>query len=433
LLRTQPTGRPRSNLAPLRVLVEPSDYVIRNLGDTAMLTVALERISALWPEARIQVFTEEPEQMPRPRSNIEPLPLTGRRLWFERTWVPHRLQKFGDSLERAQRTLRRAHPMLAYRALSRWGGFTPEEIDHLTDFFEAVSAADLLIVTGMGGITTAFPRYAFELLEVVRCAQRFGAKTVMLGQGLGPIETVQLREAASGALRRLDLLTLREQRAGLPLLKRLGVSLERVIVTGDDAIELACRYAGSTAGAAIGINLRNAAYAGIQSADVENVRVALLKLSEKLGVPLVGVPISRVPGEEDAHTIAELGNNGPDEVADLSHIRTPKDAIIQLRRCRILVAGSYHAAVFALSSGIPTVALASSTYYVDKFLGLADMFGAGCKVVRLGEPDFAERFSEAALEVWDSADRLRAPLLAAAQRQLRQSREAYSRLRELVH
>ena len=254
----------------------------------------------------------------------------------------------------------------------------------------------------------------------------------MLGQGLGPIETPSLRRVARDVLRRLDLLALRERLSGLPLLKELRVPLERVVVTGDDAIELARRYASGTAGDGIGINMRHATYSGVGVSDVENVRRALMGVAAKLQAPLVGVPISRVPGEEDSFTIERLASDRAGEVADVTRVRTPEDVIVQLRRCRILVAGSYHAAVFALACGIPTVALARSPYYVDKFFGLADMFGAGCIVVRLDEPAFAERFSHAVLALWAAAEALRSPLLAATQKQLWQSRAAYGRLRKFV-
>ena len=420
----------------MRILVEPSDYIIRNIGDTAMMTVALERISKLWPEARIQVLTDEADQMPRPGRNIEPLNLTGRRLWFDRPWIDQGRGRFthglSRALERMRRFLRRSHPSLAYRVLRRWGGLAAQEVAQLTAFFEAVSEADLLIVTGMGAITSAFPSCASELLEVIRCAQRFGAKTAMLGQGLGPIETEELRRNTTVALRRLDLLALRERRAGLPLLESLNVPLERVIVTGDDAIELACRHARGTIGYGIGVNLRNADYAGVQPHNIHEFRLVLHQLRDRVGAPLIGVPISRVPGEEDAITIAELIRNRDTETDDLSRIRTPEDVLVQLQRCRVLVAGSYHAGVFALSSGIPIVALVNSPYYADKFLGLADMFGSGCRVVCPDEPQFSDRLTQAVLEAWASADQVRAPLLAAAQQQLRQSCAAYAKLKELL-
>jgi polysaccharide pyruvyl transferase WcaK-like protein len=420
----------------MRVLVEPSDYLIRNIGDTAMTIIALERLSKLWPDARIQVLTEEPDRMPRPGPNIEALLIAGRELWLRRTWLQERRtwynRAFVSLLRRLRLFLRRSHPKLAYRALCRWGGLNAEEIAQLTAFFDAISKADLLLVTGMGGLTSAFTPYAFELLEVVNCAQCLGAKTVMMGQGLGPIEIKELDRATSAILRRLHLLGLREKRAGLPLLKRLNVPLEHVVVTGDDAIEFACRPTRVAMGYGIGVNLRKSYYADVNSRNVQAVGPVLHQLSNRIGVPLIGVPISRVPGEEDAITIAELIQNSDKEAGDLSQICLPEEVVAQLQRCRVLVAGSYHAGVFALASGIPTVALVNSPYYVDKFLGLADMFGCGCRVVELGERDFENRLTEAVIETWASAEQVREPLLEAAQRQLQQSQAAYAKLKELL-
>jgi polysaccharide pyruvyl transferase WcaK-like protein len=411
----------------MRLLVEPSDTVYRNIGDQAMLRVALERIAGLWPEARIQVFTEDADELPRPSSNIEPLLASGRRIWLSRGWLPSRRLR-GPM----QRWLRVSQPRLAYHALVRWGGLTTAEVRQLDEFFEAVSQADLLIVTGMGGITSAFPSFAFELLEIVRCAQHFGAKTAMVGQGLGPVETARLRRVMTNAFRRLDLLALREGRAGLPLLRALGVPLDRVIVTGDDAIELAFQNGAVAPGRGIGVNMRHASYSGVQLADIENVRMTLVRLSMELEAPLVGVPISRVRGEEDANTIALLTGNEHDFAGELTNIRTVEELLEQLGLCRILVAGSYHAAVFALSCGIPTVALARSAYYTDKFLGLAEMFGTGCWVVPLDDSRVVERLYASASAAWGAAEQLRDPLLAAAQRQFRAGVAAYDRLKELV-
>ena len=53
--------------------------------------------------------------------------------------------------------------------------------------------------------------------------------------------------------------------------------------------------------------------------------------------------------------------------------------------------GAYHAAVFALAQGIPVVCLSNSPYYLAKFQGLEDLFGVGCTIVTLSEPDFADK------------------------------------------
>jgi hypothetical protein len=40
---------------PVRVLVEPSDYVLRNAGDMAMLRTVVSRLAQKWSNALIQV------------------------------------------------------------------------------------------------------------------------------------------------------------------------------------------------------------------------------------------------------------------------------------------------------------------------------------------------------------------------------------------
>ena len=78
--------------------------------------------------------------------------------------------------------------------------------------------------------------------------------------------------------------------------------------------------------------------------------------------------------------------------------------IKQTARCRIVVTGAYHAAVFALAQGIPVVCLSNSPYYLAKFQGLEDLFGLGCATVRLSEPDLPARLAAAIERTWNSAE-----------------------------
>jgi len=57
----------------------------------------------------------------------------------------------------------------------------------LLGFTNTVATADLIIVTGMGGITDAFPDYAANLLEVLALAVRSRRYVAMVGQRFGPL------------------------------------------------------------------------------------------------------------------------------------------------------------------------------------------------------------------------------------------------------
>jgi colanic acid/amylovoran biosynthesis protein len=100
--------------------------------------------------------------------------------------------------------------------------------------------------------------------------------------------------------------------------------------------------------------------------------------------------------------------------------------------CRLVVTGSYHAGVFALAQGIPVVALAASDYYRDKFFGLADQFGAGCRVLEMRMPGFASQLGPVIGEFWHRAPALRPGLLRAAENQIKAAQAAYQELPALV-
>jgi Polysaccharide pyruvyl transferase len=117
-----------------------------------------------------------------------------------------------------------------------------------------------------------------------------------------------------------------------------------------------------------------------------------------------------------------------EEDDDALPLDTPRSVIDRVGSCRIVVTGSYHGAVFALGQGIPAVALIKSPYYAAKMSGVADQFGTGCELVSLDRSDLPSALRAAIDRAWDSADRVREPLLRAAAEQVRRGRAAYARL-----
>jgi colanic acid/amylovoran biosynthesis protein len=297
---------------------------------------------------------------------------------------------------------------------------------------DAVSRADLVVAVGMGGVTDTFSCFAADLLGTLKLAMRHGALTAMVGQGIGPIREPTLWALAQAVLPCVDFISLREARAGGPLLRSLGVPSSRVMTTGDDAIELAYRSRSEEIGGGLGVSLRAASYSGVGQDLIAEIRPILHDAAEMYKAPMIPVPISRHPGEEDTVTLWEL-LGGYGDLSDAGEkLDTWQKVVGQVGRCRVVVAGSYHAGVFALSQGIPTVGLAASDYYVDKFLGLADQFGMGCEVILLRDAQWPKRLAAVISKMWHSAEQLRPRLLQAAVRQIEQSRAAYQRLHRLV-
>ena len=101
-------------------------------------------------------------------------------------------------------------------------------------------------------------------------------------------------------------------------------------------------------------------------------------------------------------------------------LTTPQDLIASTASCHTIVTGSYHAAVFGLAQGVPTVCVTKSSYYDGKFSGLHSLFPDACSVISLDLPDFADRLRVAIHQAWQ----LPAPVRAAARERAAELRDA---------
>jgi len=406
----------------VRIVVEPSDYVFRNAGDAAMITVALDRLRAVFPDASIQVLTNDAAGLRSIRADVEPLDAESANAWRADGVVVRRAPSF---VANAGHRLRRKFPgsIAALASIKARVRRTPTS----AAYRHAIHDADLVVVTGMGGITDAFGQYARGILETLELAMEAGAATAMMGQGFGPLRDARLRARAAPVLRRVDLIALRESRRGRAILDSMNVAADRIVTTGDDAIELAYERRPGSPGTSLGVNIRASSYSGVDRAFAASLGPLFAAAATRHETELIPLPISRYRSEDDLETISAI--IGHRSGADVT---TPQGVIDEIKRCRVIVAGSYHAAVFALSMGIPVVALAASEYYVDKFLGLADHFGCGCRTLRLPDEHFTAKLSQAIDESWSDAESLRPKLLHAATEQIAAGKVAYARLPVIV-
>ena len=323
-------------------------------------------------------------------------------------------------------------PALSYRIIHRKSVLRRRPVEDMDRYFPAVKDADLVVATGGGYLTDSFPGMVDGVCTTMELAQQFGKPTAMLGQGLGPLTRPELWSRVASVLRRLDLVTLREGEHGPSLLQKAGVSPTRYVVTGDDAIELAYSLRRADRGSAIGVNLRTAGYAGLATESAGRLGHILQATARDLGAPLVSVPISLNRGGEDVRAISELmaGYGGAGDGG--ASISTPAQCIRQVGSCRLVVTGSYHAGVFALSQGIPAVGIVGSEYYRDKFGGLRAQFGRGCESIALDAPDFDDDLRRTVRRFYEAADDLRHELLEATARQIDTGVMAYERLHDIV-
>ncbi len=399
----------------MRILVDPGSHHLLNLGDVAMLEVCVERLRARWPAARVEVLTTAPGLLERHVPGAVPLPAAGRYSWLRQP----------ESRGRRSPELRAAHALPARftRPLLRTERARRGRRDlELRQFLDALLGADLFVMSGRGGIGDAFPDETVAVLEELRAANALGVPCALLSQGIGPLEDSGLRRTAARVLPSADLVAVREGRTGPRLLDELGVPADRVIVTGDDALALVPERP-PAAGQAVGAGIRISPYSGMPAETAQRLSSAVTSLARGLGAAVEPLPVSRHPAEADA---AALGSRAADQP------ETPADLIARIGGCRVVVSGSYHAAVFALGQGVPAVCVATSPYYRDKFLGLRSQFGDACEVVLLEGDAALERVADLAARAYRAWPSQREQLLRAARAQRAAGLTAYSRLGELV-
>jgi colanic acid/amylovoran biosynthesis protein len=264
---------------------------------------------------------------------------------------------------------------------------------------------------------------------VLAVAQRLGKPTAMFGQGLGPLQDRDLRKCARAGMTKLHMLTLREGVNSPAVAAELGIPQEHITITGDDAIELAHALRPARMGSKMGLNVRTATYAGVATPDLDRLQSAVQRIMGDLAAEPQALPISFHNNEDNLSTGALLDHLEGPELSDLSG---PEDIIRLTGQCRVVITGSYHAGVFALAQGIPMVGLAKSSYYRDKFTGLAAAFGEGCACLDMSDRDFPAQLHATALRLHAKAERLRPALLERAEAQIACGQIAYSRLEELL-
>ena len=409
------------NNSGVRALLWPGTYDCKNLGDLAMLQVAVERLARAVPGSAIRVLTREPEVLRRFCPQATPVSLEGWDRVREARILPRWAQRNNGQFPRSPSPLLlrfwRAKAALLRGKYEAGRGFLREFED-----------TDTVFLAGCGLLNDHFVKLSLNVLALLEMAINCGKPVALLSQGIGPMENPTLRLRAAQVLPRTHSIFVRDNDTTPTLLDQLGVPAGRITFTGDDAVAPAWNARPKRIGNALGFNLRLSTYSGVTEQTLAAIRQVLADTAARHGVSLLGIPIARGNRECDIATAQRMldglnvrGDAGSD--AD-----TPQKTIDRVAQCRLVVTGSYHAAVFALAQGIPAVCIAGNLYYANKFLGLVHSFGEGCAVVRADDNGFTEALPTAIGEYWKKADQLRPALLQEAERQVQSAERAYAAL-----
>ncbi|MBN9691773.1 MAG: polysaccharide pyruvyl transferase family protein [Verrucomicrobia bacterium] len=409
---------------PQSIWIEHPNQTMANVGDMAMLIMDVERAHCLFPDARIVTPTKPADWLARHCPAAKRISASGLYRLSWRQLLPDRLARFlGMEAFERHWLLRNADQ---YLRIIAWRNRLRGQADPQTQVeLDQLRRSDLVIAAGGGYFNDTFAGPAVRCTKVLLIAQSLGIPTFLFGQGLGPINRPDTRELLGTMLRRSRLIGLREGILGPRLLQELGVTDSQYRVTGDGAIELAARERVDELGDHLGFNIRIAKYANPQAMDLVKVGHLVAEFAQGLNVPVMPCPIyfgQKEPDEPAARAALPSSCQVYREACPFD----PLEVIRRVRRCRVVVTGSYHAAVFALAQGIPVIGLAASQYYASKFDGLAGMFGAAMSVVYLDQPEVATTLVARMAQHWRKAAHLRAECREAADRQRQWNREVWA-------
>ena len=404
-----------SNSHTVKILIENSSYHLYNLGDIAMLQSAIHLLRKNLPEAELLVVTTDPERLKLFCQEATPLDAQRLANWQAAKIIPipqRILPKFLlNYIRNKEDCYKFANPLRALKYARLCKRLSRGSAADFEDFFRIVRSADVVIASGGGYLNDIFTVQASGILHTLGVAQRLGIPTALFGQGIGPLQNPELFKRTKRVLSKAKFITLREAIQSKAFFKQAKLDFSKTVVTGDDALGLLTNSDDNTQQDHIGLNLRDTDYAGYSQSIVSQLKITLQDIHSKYKLPWVPTPvdISRDAGDEKA--VRNLVS--ADTISnDYCPPRTPQDLIQLIATCKLVLTGSYHAAVFALSQGVPVCCLAKTAYYFAKFAGLQALFKNGVNIIDLGHPKLATKLLHSVDELMmfspTSSERLRA-------------------------
>ncbi|HEY0792687.1 MAG TPA: polysaccharide pyruvyl transferase family protein [Chthoniobacterales bacterium] len=415
---------------PLRIYLENGTHDMRNLGDAAMLTEAYRCIRAEWPDADVYVSTGNPGRLERYCPGAIPVNVKGRRS-LSVAWAPwRRLETRAPGLSSALRRLRLRHHSLVNRIwiylICRYLRQSAADVEAFIRFLHSV---DVLFYSGGGYFNDEFRVFMHELVSVGEIVQRLHRPVVAFGQGIGPLSTALVARPVEGLLRGMTAVGAREN-TSLQWVESRRVSPTLCRLTGDDALLAPDLPWPQAMGDALGVNVRLSHYSGVELSGLRFLKVAVARFLEEMQLRRAQpVLIKDTDYESTRQALGEL----PLEDCPFENAATLR----AISACRVVLTGSYHAAVFAYALGVTVVGLAANPYYRQKLGGVAESFGTTPLVftptgTSSNDRDAAE-LQSLLHSAWTSAPDNHEPLLEARRAQIAANRSFKREAFDLVN
>ena len=255
-----------------------------------------------------------------------------------------------------------------------------EELDAM------VAAADALLVTGGGNLSSSWPELVAQRVRVLTAAAARGIPAALGGQTLGPELNGAEREAVAAALAGAALVGARE-RPSAALAAELGVPEERIVAQVDDAFLLPGEPPADPAlralAAAPFLSVTLDASFAAPPARVELLRLAsqLAAVAAELALPVVVQPHLGRPGEigeadgATGRTVRDvLANEGLR--CTVTPVLPAAETAWLTQRAALVASSRYHPLVFASAGAVPALGLYTDAYTRIKLEGALEHVGA---------------------------------------------------------
>jgi polysaccharide pyruvyl transferase WcaK-like protein len=284
-------------------------------------------------------------------------------------------------------------------------------------FVDEVARADAVVLSGGGNLSSVWPDLFYERVALLLLARMLGKPAIVLGQTIGPEIAPEESMLLADALSDVRFVGVREL-PSLALALALGVAPDRLWYQTDDALFLDPTPAPATGPAglpAIAVTIEpqiRAAGEALFGALVRQLR----ELARTTGARLVLIP--HVFGNEAAE---------PSDLAEArllaERLELPESAVAagigaaEARRitgeAALVVSSRYHPIVFAMSAGVPSIAIYNDEYSRIKAEGALAHAHAGLVPWALPYDGIHRgELLTAALELWRVRGEVRAQLEA---------------------
>ena len=356
-----------------------------NFGDTAMLEGVVLNLRRNLPSAELFVVDR-----PGLRTNIWELPHVHRQL------IPEPVFPFENALAsvpylwRYSETWRRAaHGLLPLglgRIFSAKEVGVPSLATGKRTLHELCAPFDALHMVGGGYLTDAFPRLLVQAACLAQAFMEQGKPILLTGHQVGPFRSQVLKRLAGRVLNGARFVGLREPTRSVQLCQKFHLDSKRFRVMGDDSFGLPCPSEaqisecltafGLEPGRFLAFNARVGSYAAGHAKYLGFIAQLAGRLGQVFRLPVLLVPIAFNDADSDDRSGEEL-------LGLIEH--TPAQRIDSQKLTPGLVRGllgkafgaigvSYHFCTFALSQGVPSVALHEGDYYSQKSRGICEFW-----------------------------------------------------------